>query len=270
MAELNAEEVAAVAEALPKFIEGMTKLRLSMITLSTAFISGAASFAYADKRLRKQYEQQAEEEIQQMREHFHAKVVSMEKKPGLDGMVRDLGYVPAVENKKEPEYDTPVEGPNTQVVDESETANVFDPEKRAAFIEDLKGTVEPMDPADGWDYEAELANRGTTAPYVINIDEQGEQQGFTESTWTYYEGDDVICDARDKVVDDWRAVIGEDFQNKFGHGSGDPNVVYIRNPVLLVEIELCRSPNSYAEEVHGLKHSDETVRYPRRKSFDDE
>jgi len=57
---------------------------------------------------------------------------------------------------------------------------------------------------------------------------------------------------------------------KFGHGSGDPNVVYIRNEQYTAEIELCRSPNSYAEEVHGFKHSDEVeYRTPRRYSIDD-
>jgi hypothetical protein len=37
----------------------------------------------------------------------------------------------------------------------------------------------------------------------------------------------------------------------FGHGSGDPNVVYIRNEKLQAEYEVLRDPGSYEIEVLG-------------------
>lgn len=45
---------------------------------------------------------------------------------------------------------------------------------------------------------------------------------------------------------------------KFGCGSEDKNIVYIRNDSLEKEYEVARSSGTYAEEVAGLKHSDDS------------
>ena len=225
-------------------------------------VGAGVTYFVMERKLRTKYEQIVEEEISQMREHFHAKAVAMENKPALDGLVKDLGYVP-------------VEGgdPGTpQTVIEAETPNhtAIEPEERNVF-EEAEARLETTDPSEGWDYDTERANRKAGEPYVIHKDEQNEMEGFTETTFTYYEGDDVVCDERDRVVDSRDEILGVGFMDKFGHGSGDPNVVYIRNEELAVDIEVCRSPNSYAEEVHGFKHSDETsMRTTRRVSFDDD
>lgn len=260
MAELTPEEAEAVVEALPKFIEGMTKLRLGFIALGSALVGATAGFVVAEKRLRGKYEALSETEISSMREHFHQKLMAQEGKPALDGLVKDLGYT-AVDDKSA-EGPTPSEpgAPNTTVEPEPESRNVF---------QEAEDRLQEIDPDEGWNYDIEKANRSPKAPYVIHRDEQGEM-GLTEATWTYYEGDDVVCDSGDKIIDERDVILGDDFVEKFGHGSDDPNVVYIRNEQYSAEIELCRSPNSYAEEVHGFKHSDEVeYRTPRRYSIDD-
>jgi hypothetical protein len=44
--------------------------------------------------------------------------------------------------------------------------------------------------------------------------------------------------------------------DRFGHGSNDPSIVYIRNDTLEIIYEVVKSPHYYAEEVHGFKHED--------------
>lgn len=260
-AEVVSGEVLDAAEAVHRALDGHSLGLGLVIGLGVGFSIGGL---YISKRLRTEYERIAEEEIAQMREHFHAKVIALEEKPALDGLVRDLGYVPVVgETQGGDAAPQPDPGAvNTRVETESETKNVFETEQPAE--EDLG---EGKEPNDGWDYQKEIAQRSSDRPYVIHEDEQHER-GYNEATFTYYEGDDVLADAADKILDNRDEIVGDCIE-KFGHGSSDPNVVYLRNEQLEVEIELCRSTGSYAEEVHGFKHSDEPRRV-RRSSPDDE
>jgi hypothetical protein len=233
-----------------------------------AVVAGGVTYYVVNRKLQTKYEQIAEEEISQMREHFRARLIAKEEKPDLGGLaekVQDLGYVPVDYVSKDETPTAPVAdpgAPNTTIDTSPETVNVFEQQKDKA--------LEVKEPDEGWDYDTERSKRVAGKPYVIHRDEQ-EEMGLTQSTFTYYEGDDVLCDERDRVVDARDEILGTDFMEKFGHGSDDPNVVYIRNEDLGVEIEVCRSPNSYAEEVHGFKHSDEnSFRPTRRVTFDDE
>ena len=260
MAELTeavadvAEEVAANAQQVADVSRGLTGRDMRMLV--GGFVAGAAAAAFATYRvtsskLETKYNKIAEEEIDAMREVFRARLVSKEEKPDLSGVAQkteELGYSTPVSPK--PEVDP------TAV--EPEKANIF------------KDRLATKDPNEGWDYEAERARRTPQIPYVIHTDER-EEAGFTEVTFTYYDSDDVVCDEQDAVLSPRNEVIGDHNLNRFGHGSGDPNVVYIRNDALAMEIELIRSPNSYAEEVHGIKHSDfEPSRRRRTRSSPDD
>lgn len=101
-----------------------------------------------------------------------------------------------------------------------------------------------------WDYEIECQNRTPDRPYVIHRDEFfNDEMGWdSQSTLTYYEGDHVLTDERDEYLADPETYVGE---LKFGHGSGDPNVVYIRNERLHAEYEVLRDPGTYMLDVLG-------------------
>src|SRR5690349_20590492 len=89
-----AEQVATEALEVAEISRGLDGRALGLgIAVGIAVGAGTAWFL-AEKKLRGKYEALAEAEIQQMREHFHAKAVAMEGKPALDGLVQDLGYVP--------------------------------------------------------------------------------------------------------------------------------------------------------------------------------
>lgn len=101
-----------------------------------------------------------------------------------------------------------------------------------------------------WDYEAELSTREHEAPYVIHKDEFfADEMGFKQETLTYYSGDDIMADPQDTPIYNYGGLMGE---LKFGHGSKDPNVVYIRNEVIHMEWEVLLHQSSFEHEVLGL------------------
>jgi hypothetical protein len=124
------------------------------------------------------------------------------------------------------------------------------------LLEDQDTHAEP-ESDDDWDYEIELANRTEEAPYIIHLDEfMGHESEYDQCTFTYFEGDDVLADERDGHIDHPERVIGPD-NLKFGHGSNDKNLVYIRNDNLGLEFEVVLSKGKYVEEVLGfIEHRD--------------
>lgn len=116
------------------------------------------------------------------------------------------------------------------------------PEVNNVFIEhyDLKA----------WDYDEELANRKPDEPYVIHKDEFMENEhDYNQETLTFYAGDEIMADQTDAPMYGWFDMMGT---LKFGHGSEDPNVVYIRNDVLHYEWEILRHSGRFEVEVGGF------------------
>ena len=129
--------------------------------------------------------------------------------------------------------------------------------------------AEPND--DNFDYEEELKHRSVTVPYVISHDEFMEAEpGYNQVTLTYYEGDGVLTDEKDSPIEEVDSTIGEDNLQRFGHGSKDNKIVYIRNEILDLDFEVVHSNGKYVEEVLGfIEHSDHR-RKIRRFRGDDE
>lgn len=116
---------------------------------------------------------------------------------------------------------------------------------------DTKVVTNVFDTAgDEWDYAIELNERRRQSVYVIHIDEfmADEMEWESQSTLTWYEGDKILTDSKDVPIYDWVSVVGE---LKFGHGSKDANVCYIRNERLQAEYEVLRDPGSYEMIVLG-------------------
>lgn len=109
--------------------------------------------------------------------------------------------------------------------------------------------------SDNWVYETELLGRSTEEPYVIHKDEfWTEEFNYDQSTLTYFEIDDILIDDKDTPVYNYPSIIGE---LKFGHGSEDQNVFYVRNDALRSEYEVLLDKGSYAVEILGLEYEQE-------------
>lgn len=116
-----------------------------------------------------------------------------------------------------------------------------------------------------WDYNAEIANRTPDKPYVISIDEFGENEdGHEQATITYYADDDTLADERDQMIDNSDYTVGDDNLLRFGHGSNDERIVYVRNERIQMDFEIVRSEGSYSKEVLGFDpDSESTIRHSR-------
>jgi hypothetical protein len=232
-------------------------------------LGAAGGYFFARRRLETKYNQIAEEAIAEMREHYQNKILSLEnttQKPDLEDVVREQGY------SQPPMAVTP---PST-VVEAAEAEQEEDSERPTEpepVGNQVRNVFQEAQVNDNWDFHAERTRRSPMRPYIIHRDEREEQQAYDEVTYTYYEDDDVLCNERDEVIgkDQRDMLIGEKHLGQFGHGSGDASIVYIRNDRLEMQMEIVRSPNSYAEEVHGFRHTDNSVHRRRtRRSFDDE
>jgi len=119
-----------------------------------------------------------------------------------------------------------------------------------------------FDHTSEWDFEVELANRDSRHPYIIHQDEfMADEMDFNQETLTYYEGDDILADADDTPIYDYKGLMGE---LQFGHGTTDPNVVYLRNEVLHMEWEILRHTGRFEQEVLGLameKEAEDELRH---------
>lgn len=114
------------------------------------------------------------------------------------------------------------------------------------------------------DFDPESEDRSDGRPYIIKFEEFNEgKSGYTQEQLTYYEGDDVLAKDDDELVEDPDGLVGNLNLTKFGLGSQDPNVVYIRNERWEADIEVTRVKTSYAQVVGGyIEHSDK--RPPRK------
>jgi hypothetical protein len=102
----------------------------------------------------------------------------------------------------------------------------------------------------------EFANRRAGKPYVIHEDEftNDNLPQHSVTTYTYYQVDGVLADEDGSRLTDVQETVGNAL-NRFGHGTGDPNVVFVRNDALQLQIEITRLPNeSYEQSVEGLQH----------------
>lgn len=278
--ETFAEIAAAVDE-----VRSFDTVRLSYLGLGLVVggvVGGVVGYFLTRNKLETKYSEIAAEEIAEMRQHYNDKATAValsQEKGKLEDLVRERGYskdtveppmaitppatvVRAAKDFSESEDD---EDTGELPVEEDELSHISDPAVRNVF-RDTK-----ID--DDWDWHKERRKRSPLRPYIIHTEERDEQQAYDCVTWTYYEADDVLCNEADEVLDEVErdTIIGEAHLSQFGHGSRDRNIVYVRNDQLEMDMEIVRSPNSYAEEVHGFDPPEIQHSYRREKrAFDDE
>jgi hypothetical protein len=91
------------------------------------------------------------------------------------------------------------------------------------------------------------------APYPITGESFSEDcEFYVKEYLTYYEGDCVLADSTDELIDDIPGTVGLRFDSYFGEDPTDPDVIYIRNDLLAIDYEITRVEGSYQELVIGV------------------
>lgn len=104
-----------------------------------------------------------------------------------------------------------------------------------------------------FNYDNEVAKRSRDHPYIItHIEFMQNDFEYDQDTLTYYEGDKVLSESNDEEVKHVDEMVGQTNLERFGQGSNDVNVVYIRNEKTRMEYEILHSSGTYAKEVHGI------------------
>ena len=118
------------------------------------------------------------------------------------------------------------------------------------------GTVNIFpDREDHWDYDEEEKHRTEERPHILHVDEYfANEKQYTQITLMYYQGDNILCDDKDVPIYNPESMVGK---LDFGHGSNDPNIVYIRNDKLQVEFEVLLDHGHFQIEVLGAHVEDD-------------
>lgn len=200
----------------------------------------AAGYFVMEKRLKTKYEKLTEAEVDKMRKHYQKKVVASAPKPSVEEII-----------EAQAREQQAIDEVNELFPEEPVQVNVFDEET--------------------WDYAVETKDRDPEVPYIIHVDEftQNEPE-HEQATYTYYEVDDILADSRDITIDDMDEVIGLGNLGHWGHGSNNDDIVYVRNEVLKIDVEIIRDRGSFREETgRNIRHSSDRRRKPKR-TFDDD
>lgn len=242
-------------------------------------LGAAASFASgwfaASKMLESKYSDIAEGEIMEAKAYYQginrvgdqATPQQLTKALGIevdeakeDRVIREVlaSYRPSKDAKPPVEGKVVVDGPEVTIEADEVDVNIF--------VND-----EPI-ARDDYDEELEESMRDHDQPYVISSEVYFEgAMGYEQASVTYYEGDDTLAGSDDKSIDDVDGVVGEDNLHRFGHGSKDPNIVYVRNEKIEVDFEITRSKGEYGTEVMGFVRHSAMRSTPRRfRDGDDE
>lgn len=208
---------------------------------AVSFSAGAASSYIFTK---KKFEAFADQEIAEYKAGYKE----------LNDRAREI----ALENEKQKidlsEYQNRLEDLDYTQIEEKVTPT-------AEKEEPVKAKTTRRRPSSQWDQEAEEAERTRDKPYIISADEYfAGEEGYQQATLTYFEEDDVLGDTHDTHISNIEEIVGSD-NLRFGHGSGEENIVYIRNDRLDMDYEVVLEKGSFAETVHGIiEHSDKRHR----------
>ena len=195
----------------------------------------------------------AEEDVEKIR-HYYA----TREKPPLEEVIVEKGYEGEVTSSPSPERPLP---PPVPIVPEAEPEGLqkIDPQAVMRKITRTYRTEEAeKDKHDGWSYPYELSQRNFSKPHIIHQDEYTTNEtDYTQTTYMYYAGDDVLADTDGMVLENRENLIGNKALEKFGHGADDRNFVFVRNPELELEMEIIRVPGRYEVEVQGLDDNED-------------
>lgn len=281
--EQVADQIEEVAEVTRTFTgrEGGFFVAGAGIGVAIGFSVGYFVMA---KRTQLKYEKIADAEIEKMREHYLKRYHEMDKimqgpKPPIDEVMRDLGYKTESEAHGETRHEFTAEeqeaidqaNRNHPGEEEVEDVEVVEEGEPPRVVENITNIFTDA-PVDHWNYATEARNRRPDVPYIIHFDEfQQNEPEHEQVTYTYYEVDDILADERDTTIDDMDATIGLGNLGKWGHGSNDPNVVYVRNEKIKTDFEILRDRGSYEATSSGsIRHSHDRRRTPQRRFDDDD
>jgi hypothetical protein len=296
-----AEVAEVVEDAVDEVVELVEVVRNNPVALAVVGVLGLAAGAaggyfVARKLLRNHYEEIAEAEIATAKDWYASlNKVTVDGDPltpqqVLEQTLEGQEALDAIREYRGTPVETPAATEEELLEDEKQEDEIIarrvtearvqsvslekeaDPSKGVYPIEQVENSGSVNVFVDrNFDYEEEKKLRTKDKPYVITHDEYfgAEFEDYDTIQLTYFT-DDVLVDENDKPVDDVNGTIGDESLARFGHGSKDKNIVYVRNEKLECEYEVTLADQTYLEalglgpEPGEIKHNDQR---DRRRAF---
>jgi hypothetical protein len=273
-----ANTAATVAEEVAQNLEGAAEVTRQINTAAVAAFLGGTGFGtalgfifgyrFGKERVKKEAFEASEQEIEAIRESYRLQIQALKSdessfvrrdgeivteaqgtfvpaKPAVDEIIRERGYHTAARSETEdtmrplpPPVPFPAEPPVTKTVEVPVSATHIPPEG--------------LGPEE-WNDHFEKSKRTGARPYILHEDEWAHTDlpGYRKVTYTWYDGDNVLTDEDEEPINNVEELIG--LENlRFGHGSSDDDVVFIRNDQARLEIEIMRSKENFRDVVLGL------------------
>lgn len=182
------------------------------------FAAGAlAGAAVAARVVREKYQQEAEEEIAEMRDYYR-ELRKNAKTPDENKMLEED------ENSKEEK--------------EENTKNEYD-----EIVKGYTNYTQYNDIETKENKKEEKEERTNYEPFIIDVEEFGEDPTYDTATLTYYK-DKVLTNDLDDVID--YSVAGEENLKIFDEHP-DCKAIYVRDDIYMVDYEIIRDPYQYDE-----------------------
>jgi hypothetical protein len=254
VAEQVADHIEEVAEVTRHIDVRLVRYFLGGVGVGAA-IGFFVGYRFNREKIKAEAFKESEEEIASIREHYQQKLVAHEnetEKSALREVVIEEGYA------VEPTPITSITDLRTREEEVVDERPLPPPVPIAPQMKIYRSTDTEKDKMENWDFANEMARRTSDSPHIIHQDEFAHNETeFAQVTYTYYVGDDVLADEQDQIITSRDDLIGRNALTRFGHGTDDYNILYVRNPVLELEIEICRDSGSYEETVLGLEREPE-------------
>lgn len=242
------------------------------VGLVAGTLGAFGGYKYAQKRLRMYYKDIADAEIAEAKSYYaHLRKDGNAADPEtLLESLHGSSEVEAVRAHKQYSGEAPAATEEELMSDDEKdlfAKNQVDPRPPVEEVvtevkKTRRHTFEGSAPTENveFDYEYEVSIRSEDKPYVITHDEYyAAEKDYEQIDLTYYQGDNTLADAREQAVpeDEEDASVGSDNLTRFGHGSLDENIVFVRNDRIEADFEITRSFGKYSEEVLGFADEDE-------------
>lgn len=183
------------------------------------FAAGAlAGAAVAARVVRDKYQQEAEEEIAEMRDYY-----------------REL--------RKENIEKYPVQNEEAEAEKEENTKDEYN-----KIVKDYTNYTQYNDTETKENKKEEKEERTNYEPFIIDAEEFGEDPSYDTTTLTYYK-DKVLTNDLDDVID--YSVAGEENLKIFDEYP-DCKAIYVRDDIYMVDYEIIRDPYQYDEYEDGF------------------
>lgn len=230
------------------------QVKAAVFLTAGALIGASTTYLVVKERLKTKYETYAEEEIESVRLMYKKKVgeyVEAQEEEDAEREAREAFHEQMQNYNTQSDDDDIVEEEYVHVKKKKRshhtntTSMVEDPEEapeshlEATLIGDLNGVV--------MDLDLSQEERSEDFPYVIAAEEYfSGDSGNDLISISYFEDGNTLVDERQEILD-IEDTIGTANLLRFGHGSDDPNIVYIRNERDGSDFEVAKCEGTYAQ-----------------------